>query len=206
MQQVEDCLRRPVSRETIKRLESFVETLKSWNDAINLVSRHDLQEIWTRHILDSAQLFLLHRPSDRCWIDLGTGGGFPGLIVAILAAEFAPELTITLVESDHRKAAFLRTAAIACNVHPVILTQRAETASPLQADVLSARALAPLTQLLELASRHLAPTGRAIFPKGARADEEIASALATWRFDVQKIPSQTDRQGVVLVIEGVSRA
>ena len=196
----------PVSRETRRRFEVFSKTFQTWNGSINLVSRRDAAQLWTRHIRDSAQLFTLRRPTDWSWLDIGTGGGFPGLIIAILAADTDPDLQVTLVESDHRKAAFLRSAALACGVQPKILTHRAESIPPQAADVVSARALAPLPQLLEHADRHLAPTGRALFPKGARSDAELASALATWHFTVQKIPSQTDPEGVILAIEGVRRA
>ena len=195
-----------VSRETADRLETFARTLRTWNATISLVSRKDVADLWPRHIADSIQLFDLRRPSDRHWVDIGTGGGFPGLVVAILAQEMAPDLCVTLVESDRRKAAFLGAAARACGVTPRILTARAETLAPLGADVLSARALSPLPGLLAHADRHLAGGGRAIFPKGARCEAEIRSALASWRFTVHKIPSRTDPDGVVLVIEGVSRA
>ena len=199
-------LGRTVSRETQRRLQTFCTTFHAWNASINLVSRRDAAHLWARHIRDSAQLFTLRRPGDRHWLDIGTGGGFPGLIIAILAIDTDPDLKITLVESDHRKAAFLRSAALACGVQPKILTNRAESIPPQAADIVSARALAPLPQLLEHADRHLAPTGRALFPKGARSDAELASALATWHFTVQKIPSQTDPEGVILAIEGVRRA
>lgn len=206
MPQVSEQIGFSVSRETAERLEAFVRTFEAWNASINLVSRRDAAHIWTRHIRDSAQLFDLRGQGDRHWVDIGTGGGFPGLIIAILSADMAPNLKVTLVESDHRKAAFLRAAALACNVYPKILAQRAEAIEPLNADILSARALAPLSRLLNHADRHLAPHGRALFPKGARSDAELASALATWQFTVQKILSQTDPDGVVLAIEGVRRA
>jgi 16S rRNA (guanine527-N7)-methyltransferase len=190
----------------MSRLEAFAETLATWQPRINLVSRSTLPELWRRHILDSAQLVSHMPPQARYWADLGTGGGFPGLIVAILAAETAPELRITLVESDRRKAAFLAAASRAAGVSPQIHAARIESLPPLRADVLSARALAPLAQLLAHAERHLAPEGVALFPKGAGHDAEIADALASWRFRVQKHPSRTDPAGMILAIDGVSRA
>ena len=194
-----------VSRETTERLDVFERTLRAWNQKINLISRHDIEHLWPRHIHDSAQL-LAHRPDHATrWVDIGTGGGFPGLIVAILAAEHDPGLRVTLIESDRRKAAFLGAAARACGVTPQIHCARAETLPPQQADVLSARAVAPLKDLLPLAERHLAPNGVALFPKGARSDAELASALESWRFTVQKRPSQTDTAGVILAIQGVCR-
>lgn len=195
-----------VSRETRVRLDSFARTLHDWAPRINLVARSTLDALEERHIADSAQLFALRPVDARHWADLGTGGGFPGLVIAILAAEQAPDLRVTLVESDRRKAAFLAAAARAADVRPTILAERAESLPPLAADVLSARALAPLGRLLAHAERHLAPGGTALFPKGAAHAQEIAEALAAWRFTVQKIPSRTDPSGVVLAIQGVARA
>lgn len=195
-----------VSRETEDRLGIFADHLRKWNARINLVSRLGLDQLQERHIADSAQLFTLCPPSARRWVDLGSGGGFPGLVVAILAREAAPDLHVALVESDQRKAAFLTSAARAAGVQVTVHAQRAENLPPQAADVLSARALAPLPQLLAHAERHLAPSGRAIFPKGAGHEAELAQALASWRFTVQKIPSKTDPTGVILVVEGVTRA
>lgn len=197
---------RHVSRETEARLEEFADQLRKWNPRINLVSRPSLAQLDRRHIDDSAQLFALCPPGARNWLDIGSGGGFPGLVIAILAADAAPQLHVTLVESDQRKAAFLATAARASRVDVTIHPQRAEALPPQAADVLSARALAPLPQLLRHAERHLAPTGRAVFPKGAGHETELTEALASWRFSVQKIPSRTDPAGVILVVEGVTRA
>ncbi|MGY6409491.1 MAG: 16S rRNA (guanine(527)-N(7))-methyltransferase RsmG [Alkalilacustris sp.] len=206
MRQYDSRLGLSVSRETLERLERFAGLLEQWTRTINLISPRDVEHLWRRHIRDSAQLYALRRPGDRLWLDIGTGGGFPGLVIAILAADTAPDLSVVLVESDRRKAAFLRAAAIACNVTPSIHAVRAEALVPQKADVLSARALAPLSQLLVFAERHLTPSGRCLFPKGASSDAEIASALAMWRMTVQKIPSQTDSEAVILAIEGVRRA
>lgn len=195
-----------VSRETLERLETFVALLRRWNSAINLVGPATLEQVWQRHIADSAQLFPLRLPGTRHWADLGSGAGFPGLVIAALAAEHAPEMRITLVESDHRKAAFLTSAVAAMALSSEIVAARAETHPPLRADTLSARALAPLVRLLPFAERHLAPGGRALFPKGQSHADELAAALETWRASVQKIPSRTDADGVILCLEGIARA
>lgn len=197
--------RRDVSRETMSRLEVYADLLIRWNARINLVGPATIAELWTRHILDSAQIFDFARPERGLWADLGTGAGLPGLIVAILAAEEAPDLKITLVESDARKAAFLLTAARECGVKVQILTERIESLPPLGAQFLSARALAPLDQLLGYAMRHLAPGGTAFFSKGASYRDELSQALERWRFTVQTRPSITSADAVVLVIRDISR-
>ncbi|MEI2804460.1 16S rRNA (guanine(527)-N(7))-methyltransferase RsmG [Albidovulum sp.] len=194
-----------VSRETIDRLEQYESLLRKWNPRINLVSQGSLDALWTRHFADSAQIFHLAPPSASQWADLGSGGGFPGLVIAILAAEARPMLRLTLVESDQRKAAFLATAAHALGVSVDILARRIEALAPLRADVVSARGLAPLDTLLGYAERHLAPGGVALFPKGATVGAELDRALEHWRFCYQKEPSTTDPQGVVLITGGISR-
>ncbi|PWE33569.1 16S rRNA (guanine(527)-N(7))-methyltransferase RsmG [Maritimibacter sp. 55A14] len=196
---------RNVSRETLQRLDTYAMLLRKWNPAINLVSRTTLADLWSRHFLDSAQLLDRTPNSASNWVDLGSGGGFPGLIVAILAAEAAPHLRVTLVESDARKAAFLLRVAQATETPAEVKIARAETLAPQSADVLSARALAPLDRLLPLAQRHLAEDGIALFPKGAGHAEEIDAALASWAFRVQKHPSITDPSGVILEIGGIAR-
>lgn len=195
-----------VSRETEARLEAFAAHLLKWNAAINLVSRASLPELWSRHILDSAQVFQIGPADARHWADLGSGGGFPGMIVAIMAAERSPGLRVTLVEADLRKAEFLRSAARACAVAVDVVAGRIESLAPMRADVLSARALAPLTDLLAYAERHLAPGGTALFQKGAGHAAELAAALERWRFSVQKHRSRTDRDSVILQIGDIARA
>lgn len=207
MQMAEAFRDRPdVSRETLGRLEAYAGLLQRWNPKINLVSRASLPELWTRHFVDSAQLFALCPPGARHWADLGSGGGFPGLVVATLAAEVVPDLRVTLVESDGRKAAFLATAARELGLTVDVRAERIEALPPLGADVLSARALASLDVLLGFADGHLAPAGRALFPKGARAEEEVAEARRHWAFDLTRHPSQTAEDGVILEIGAISHA
>lgn len=194
-----------VSRETFERLESYADLLRKWNARINLVSGASLSELWTRHILDSAQLLTLAPASGNRWIDLGSGGGFPGAVVAILAAEKQPNLIMTLVESDQRKATFLRAVSRETGVPMAVLAQRIEDIPPLEADVISARALAPLIGLLAHAERHLADGGVALFPKGANVSKEIAAALERWRFRCETLTSQTDKEAVILRIGDIER-
>lgn len=194
-----------VSRETIDRLKTYVELLKRWNSSINLVSASTLTDVWTRHILDSAQV-LEHSPrTATTWADLGSGGGFPGAVVAILANELRPNLLVTLVEADQRKAAFLRAVARETDVAMGVVAKRIEDLAPLSADVVSARALAPLPELLAHAKRHLAQDGIALLSKGANAQQEIDAARDVWRFDCDILPSKTDPEAVILKIGGIER-
>lgn len=193
-----------VSRETLERLDIYAQTLLKWNPKINLVSRRSLDDLWTRHILDSLQVFETVQPGNS-WLDIGSGGGLPGVIVAILAAERAPDLAVTLLESDQRKCAFLRSVARECGVPISVLCERIEKAEPQNAGVLSARALADLSILLAFCERHLAPTGTAVFPKGANWKKEVDNARSQWRFDCEEITSLTEAEAVILRINGVER-
>ncbi len=194
-----------VSRETEARLARFAELVRKWSPRINLVSRGGLEELWERHIVDSGQLWP-HAPQGRRWVDLGSGGGFPGLVIAILAKEARPSLRMTLVESDRRKAAFLATASREFELDVRILGERIEHVPPQNADILSARALAPLDRLLGHVKLHLAPGGRALLPKGARWREEIETARQSWTFEWDAIPSLTDPASVILSIGEIARA
>lgn len=194
-----------VSRETFDRLKTYEALLKKWNPAINLVAKSTLSQAWDRHFVDSLQVWRAAPESPEHWADLGSGGGFPGLVMAIVAAEKSPDTTFTLVESDQRKATFLRTVARDTGITVNVIADRIESVVPLGADVISARALASLDMLLGFADRHLAQGGIALFQKGARHDEEITEALANWRFDVQKFDSRTESGAVVLKIEGLAR-
>lgn len=192
-----------VSRETLAKLDSLLSFVEKWNPAINLVAPGSLAEAWERHVLDSAQLFAMVPDHARTAADFGSGAGFPGLVVAIMAQASGRPMRSTLVESDKRKATFLRQAAQHLDLPLTVLTDRAEAMPPLNADVVSARALAPLTTLCGLAARHLAPAGVAIFPKGAHSDDELAEAQRHWRFDVQKHQSQTDSAGQILLLKDI---
>jgi 16S rRNA (guanine527-N7)-methyltransferase len=194
-----------VSRETLDRLRIYHELLEKWGARINLVSRGTLGDAWPRHFSDSAQL-LAHAPVEaRAWTDLGSGAGFPGLVVAILAAETRPLLRVRLIEADQRKATFLRTVCRETGVSADVIPERIEAAPPSRADVLSARALAPLSDLLAMAERHLGPGGICLFPKGATYRREIADALETFAFDCEDYPSKTDSGSVILKIGGIRR-
>lgn len=189
-----------VSRETLERLEKYAELLLKWNPAINLVSKSTLKDLWSRHMLDSAQIFSLAPKTATRWVDLGSGGGFPGLVVAAMAKESRPDLCVTLVESDQRKAAFLRTVSRELALDTQILSQRIEDLTEISADVVSARALAGLPRLLSWSETLLRPGGVCLFPKGATVEKEIQEALASWSFVAEKFPSRTDSNATILRI------
>ena len=195
-----------VSRETNARLSHYATLLEKWTPRINLVSRSSLPYLRSRHFDDSAQLYALASHPVTHWADLGSGGGFPGLVIAILAQETGSPERITLVESDARKCAFLRTVIRETGVTATVRTERVEGTAPLAADILSARALADLPTLLDFAARHLAPNGTALFPKGATWQQELSEAQSTWQFSHEVATSRTDPAAVILRVTGVSRA
>ncbi len=193
-----------VSRETIDLLKEYEALVKKWNPRINLVSKSNLENLWDRHIVDSLQVVRSAELPDR-WVDLGSGGGFPGLVAAIVAKEENPDCHVTLVESDQRKGAFLRTVIRECSLSASVISQRIEKVDPLNAQVLSARALADLSLLFEFAERHLGAGGICLFPKGATWKKEVESAREKWSFDVDPITSFTNPEAVILKVRGVAR-
>lgn len=190
-----------VSRETINRLEALVALLLRWNRAVNLISRRDERSVWYRHVLDSLQLAPLIRPGHPRAIDLGSGAGFPGLILAL-----ATGIAFDLVEADQRKAAFLREAARVTGAPATIHAVRAEAADLPPASLITARALAPLPILLPLAVRLLAPSGECLFLKGANADAELTVASRSWQMLVERLPSRTSPSALILRISEIRRA
>lgn len=190
-----------VSRETIERLTTYAALLVKWQARINLVSASTLDELWRRHMLDSAQLVPLLPDRTTSLIDLGSGAGFPGLVLAILGI---PE--VHLIESDQRKCVFLAEAARAAGVKLVIHNKRIEQLEGLAAGVVTARACAPLDQLLTYAQRFLWHDGKALFLKGAAAEEELAAARKNWQMEVERFPSASDPTGCILRIGQVQRA
>lgn len=195
-----DALGLDVSRETCERLEIFHGLLTKWNPRINLVAKGTLPDAITRHFIDSAQLVSLCPTPPRNWTDLGSGGGFPGLVVAIILAEIAAETRVILIDSDIRKATFLRTVARETGVKTKVLSQRIEDAGEQDSGVVSARALAPLPNLLALAQPYLAPAGRGLFLKGENWGKELEDARRQWQFSCVPHTSKTNPSAVVLEI------
>jgi 16S rRNA (guanine527-N7)-methyltransferase len=189
-----------VSRETRQRIDEFERLLIKWNARINLIARADEGQIWSRHIIDCLQLAaLLPAGADRA-IDLGSGAGFPGLILAI-----ATGVRFHLVEADQRKAAFLREAIRVTAAPAEVFAQRVERLAIAPAPVVTARALAPLPKLLSLAQPFLAADGMALFLKGREAEQELTAAAREWHMNVQRIASQTQAGASILQITGLSR-
>lgn len=194
-----------VSRETLAAIEVHVALLRKWNPRINLVAPSTLTEVWTRHVADSAQLWALRPPGARLWLDLGAGAGFPGLVIAALARANAPGLVMRLVESDQRKAAFLATVVGEARLPAEVLAERWERLPAQRADVISARALAPLPELLAATEIHRCPGGLGLFPKGETVHKEIAEASLRWRFDHKLVASLTEPRAAILEIGAIER-
>jgi len=197
---------RNVSRETSERLDVFEALVQKWNPAINLVSKSSLLDLRARHIDDSAQILDIAPKTIRHWADFGSGGGFPGIVIAILMHEESPDAKVTLVESDQRKAAFLRTALRETGVAGNVICERIEALEPLGVDLLSARALGDLGMLLPFAAKHLTITGTAIFPKGRTWEAELAAAKSEWNFEYRVDMNNLEPDAAILSIQGVSRA
>lgn len=193
----------PVSRETLARLEAYARLLVRWNRAINLVASASLGDLWARHMLDSAQLLPLlpaapeGRP--RVLLDLGSGAGFPGMVLAILGAG-----EVHLAEADRRKAGFLREVARETGTRVTLHCQRVEALAPFAADVVTARAFAPLPRLLALAAPFLRPEmpgavgGVALLLKGRRVQAELTAAAETWHMQYEVFPSRTESAAKIL--------
>ncbi len=226
-----------VSRETLDRLRIYAALLNSWQRVVNLVSPATLGDVWHRHFADSAQLLELadissplrgdgpgaedcaleeggkaprlgEAPGGPSWLDLGSGGGFPGLVLAILLAEKAPAARMTLVESDARKAAFLGEVARKTGVAVEIRVERSEKcatqANSQIRNVITARALAPLPRLLGLAQPFFSPQTLALFPKGREAEVEVAEARARFDFDCRLAPSLTDAEARIVMVRNLA--
>jgi 16S rRNA (guanine527-N7)-methyltransferase len=196
-----------VSRETIERLKTYEALLQQWQRTINLVAPSTLPEIWHRHFADSAQLLALAPPNAKRWVDLGSGAGFPGVVLAILLAERGGG-RVTLVESDTRKAAFLAEVARRCGVAVDIQGTRIEK-SATQAkvgsvDVVTARALAPLPRLLDLSAPFFSGPTVGLFLKGREADAEVQAAEKLWEFEADLRQSLTDASGRVVVVRALN--
>ncbi len=181
------------------RLEGFAGLLAKWQRSINLVAAGTLPDIWRRHMLDSAALFPLIPAGARTLVDLGSGAGFPGLVLAIMGV---PE--VHLLDSDARKCAFLTEAARHFAPGAKVHRGRIEAIPPIPADIVTARALAELDELLGHAKRFLKPDGVCLFLKGSRVEDELTRARQRWRMAVEVFPNPADGSGKILRIKDLS--
>lgn len=187
------------SKKTQEKLKIYHDLLKKWQASINLISPSTLPDIMTRHFMDSAQLYPLIPASARTLVDMGSGAGFPGVVLALLdQTEGESRLAVHLVESDQRKAVFLREVLRQCGVKADVHPVRAEMMLPLPADVVTARALKDVRTLLTLAQPFMTSATTCLFLKGEKANEELTDAARHYSFQVEKIPSQTAESGVIL--------
>ena len=189
-----------VSRETAEALERYAAFLLRWNRTLNLVSARDESVLWDRHIADSLQLVPLMHPFPEHAIDLGSGAGFPGLVLAL-----ATGVSFHLIEADQRKAAFLREAARVTGAPVVVHPVRIESATLPPARLVTARGLAPLHKLLALAAPLLASDGVCLLPKGIGVEAELTHATAQWHMRVDCVPSRTAVNARILRISELAR-
>jgi 16S rRNA (guanine527-N7)-methyltransferase len=205
-----------VSRETLAHFVTYQELLTKWQKRINLIGPATVKDIWSRHFLDSAQLhpllaeFLKGRRGPAVLYDLGSGAGFPGLVLALMARGAGQPLDVHLVEADRRKAAFLAEVcretglARAVTIHALRVEALPLDRLP-RADIVTARALAPLSDLLSLATPLLAPHGIALFLKGAKVALELTESAKHWKMEADRLPSRTDASGVILRVAAITR-
>jgi 16S rRNA (guanine527-N7)-methyltransferase len=196
----------PVSRETADRLDRFVDLLLIWQKTINLISPATVPRLWTRHIADSLQLLDLV-PNARVWIDLGSGGGFPGLVIACALAS-QPEAMVHLIESNTRKAAFLREGVRVTGAPAKIHAMRIEKfvdSFDGRVDAVTARALASLNLLLNQSFPLLAAGAQGVFPKGQDIGVELTRATKCWNINHTLVPSRTDPKGCIVVVHALER-
>jgi len=194
-----------VSRETLDALKYFEDLVVLWNPAINLISNSSVSDLWSRHIVDSAQLFLFTLPDEGLWLDVGSGGGFPGIVVSIVAKELAPSLRVVLVESDNRKCVFLRTVIRELGLSVKVINDRIENVKLDDVVYLSARALRNLNSLLFIVENNVSRETVCVFPKGRSYKNELVESQKNWKFDFNLIDSNTSEDSKVIVLKGLER-
>ncbi len=189
-----------VSRETSAKLRIHAALLLQWRGRVNLIGDSTYPDLWRRHFLDSAQLHALIPRDATTLLDIGSGAGFPGLVLSAMGG-----LEVQLIESDGRKCGFLREVVAAAALPATIHNKRAEDFDSLRADIVTARAVAPLPRLLDYSTRLLAPGGSFLFHKGRAVEDELTDAAKRWKMDVERFPSQTDPSGTILRLTGVRK-
>ncbi|MEP3244003.1 MAG: 16S rRNA (guanine(527)-N(7))-methyltransferase RsmG [Sneathiella sp.] len=189
-----------VSRETSEKLEKYVFLLEKWQKAINLVSKSTLPDVWQRHVLDSYQILDTIKTSSGIWIDLGSGAGFPALVVAICS-----DFDVHVVESDQRKCLFMREVSRETSTPLTVHNSRIEKITPFSANVISARALASVEKLLDYAEPFATEKTEFCFLKGQDVDVELTNAAKCWNITAEKNQSLTSKDGCILKLENVRR-
>ncbi len=189
-----------VNDKNLDRLKIYAEVLRKWQRRINLVSNSTLDDLWCRHMLDSAQIVDHLKPNDKTILDLGSGAGFPGMVIAILTPA-----SVHLVESNSRKCTFLREVARETDTKITIHDSRIESLKPFPVDIVTARALAPVGELIAYSAPFLAENGHCLFLKGQKKDQELTDSRKKWNMIVTETKSLSDSSGVLLNIEGISR-
>jgi len=189
-----------VSHETMERLSTYANLLVKWQETINLVGPSTLSDLWRRHFLDSTQLWSLLPEKAERLVDMGSGAGFPGLVLSILGV---PD--VHLIESDQRKCAFLREVARATGTRVTVHASRIESAPEIAADVITSRALASVDALLNLSSGFMAEHTVCLFPKGQTAEVELTGISPTWTLRVERFSSLTDANATILRLSEVRR-
>lgn len=194
-----------VPRETMDKLKAYVDLTLKWTPKINLIGKSTIPHIWSRHIADSLQIVELADENTKTWMDIGSGAGFPGLVAAIVLEKKNPECRVTLVDSDVRKCLFLRTVVRELGLNVDVISERIQNLETSPSEVLSARALAPLGDLLTMVEGLLSPKGVCLFLKGGDVDSELTAASGSWKMTTEQIPSATDPNGVILRIGDLAR-
>lgn len=195
-----------VSRETFDKLKTYQSMLIEWQQKFNLVSSSTLEDAWNRHFLDSVQLFKLLPKDAKIMYDFGSGAGFPGMVLAIMANEKMPNLEVNLVESTAKKTLYLNAVKEQTNVKVNILNNRIEKLPLIKADVITSRAMASLNELLGYAIRFCSKKTICIFPKGKRYAEELAEAHKHWKFKCQILPSEQSEDGKILIVTDLTKS
>ena len=195
-----------VSRETLARLKLFISLLQEWNAQVNLVSANSLVDVWRRHVWDSAQLMGFVLPGARSLVDLGSGAGFPGLVLAAMLQHGGPSFRVVLYEATTKKCRFLEEVSRRLGLTVEIRNARMEEARREAFDIVTARACAPLVQLLSYAEPFQGKTTHCLFLKGQSVGAELTEAYKNWKMIAEQHPSHSDPSGVVLEIRELRRA
>ena len=195
-----------VSRETCENMHFYYSLLFQWNQKINLVSRKSIDSSWPRHFLDSAQLWFSLPMGVKSWLDFGSGAGFPGLVISIIAKELKPDLRVILVEKNQKKGYFLEAVVKKLSLNTTVICSRIEEIEPQKVDVISARAVGRLNFLIEVAYMHRNYRTISFFPKGKKYKGELKESLKYWIFEVRQVTNLFEKDSPILEIRNIEVA